>query len=262
MRIENIALEKIDAPVLDVRASIDLERLNELADSINEMGLLQPVSVKPRGGRFELVAGNRRRLACKQLGWAEIPAIVLEGGEGPDVVGARLHENLVRLDMTPVEEAAVYAELFERCGDLERVAEMAHRSLQTVERRLTLLSGDPAVRDAIHAGRIPVGVGEELNRVVDPGTRSYLLDHAIRGGVTVATAAAWRREYSQIKLSEINMEQPPEAPGADPAPAASPYICWLCGSDEEQHDMRVRMVHQTCERIARRQMAERQANGE
>lgn len=263
MRLEKIDPMKIKGPELDVRADVDLERLNELADSIKEIGLLQPIVVRANGDGYEVVTGNRRRLACRMIGLGEAQCIVLEQGEDTDLVGMRLHENLIRQDLTPVEEAAVYAELFERVEDVDKVAALVHRSREIVERRLLLLSGDPAVRDALHAGRISTGVAEELNRVVDAGTRGFLLEHAIRGGVTVSTAAAWRRQYAQVRLSEINISEPPQAPDAPAQPVENVYVCWLCGSTEDPHDMRARMVHQSCERLWRRsQEAQGGGNGQ
>lgn len=255
-----IATEKLRGPELDVRASHDIKSLRELADSIKELGLLQPITVRARGDGYEVVTGNRRRMACRALGMETIQCVVIEPGDGDDVVGMRLHENLIRRDMTPIEEAAVYAELFERVEDIDRIAAMCHRSREVVERRLALLAGDADVRDALHEGKIAAGVAEELNRVTDPRMRHYLLDQAIKCGVTVATCAEWRRQYNMLDISAIDMAKPPEVAGASPLPPDEVNMCWLCGSAEDQHDLRVRMVHQTCERIARRQ-AEQQARG-
>lgn len=256
MRLELIPLEKIRGPELDVRASQDFAGLQELADSIKDIGLLQAPTVKPAGDGFEIVTGNRRRLACKMLGLAAIKCLVLDAEDGGDLVAMRLHENIVRKDMTPVEEAAVYAELFEQAGDIDKVAAMCHRTRELVERRLALLSGDPGVRDALHEGKIVLTVAEELNQVRDEGTRAYLLRHAIESGVTAETARAWRREYAHVNLSEINAAQPPSAAGVIEPVGPNPYVCWLCGSDEEPSDMRVKMVHQSCERMWRNRAAQ------
>ncbi|MGH9447308.1 MAG: ParB/RepB/Spo0J family partition protein, partial [Terriglobia bacterium] len=200
MLLQKIDLANIVDPLAPVRAQIDPASLQELADSIRELGLIQPIVVRPAGEKFEVVAGHRRLMACRMLDLPAVECLVRENAGEADVTAERLHENLIRKDMTPVEEAVVYAELFEKYGDLERVAAMAHRSLAVVERRLALLAGDAAIRDALHAGEISSGVAEELNRVKDKTTRAFLLRFAVAEGATVNKVSAWRRQYVNVQL--------------------------------------------------------------
>lgn len=266
MKLEKIPQEKLHGPRLPARASIDEQAVLDLAESIQALGLLQPLLVAPQGDAFEVVAGHRRLLATRQIGMDPVPCLVLDSEDEGDTLAARLHENIYRQDLTAIEEAAVYAEIFDKVEDIDAVARLVHRSRAVVERRLALLAGDAAIRDAVHSRQISAGVGEQLNRVEDETTRHYLLEFAIKDGASVEKVRGWRKSYEGVKLSEAQQEQPPD--GGDPTvrDVPDPNICWLCGSSEEQHDLRVRMVHQTCERIARSNMqraaAERGANGE
>lgn len=249
MKLELIPIDKVRAPGLDVRAEHNIESIRELADSIKELGLLQPITVRVAGDHFEVVTGNRRRMACRSIGLAEVQCVVLEPGDTDDVIGARLHENIFRKDMTPVEEAAVYAELFERVGDIDKVASMCHRSRAVVDSRLALLAGDADVRDTLHAGKISTGVAVELNKVRDAATRSYLLRCAVENGATVPCVIGWRKQYADMPLGEVM-----NAGGVAAVPETPPAYqqgnrCLFCGGDEDQHDLRFFTIHQYCLRL-------------
>ena len=110
MKIREISLDLIDEPVGVVRMEIDPEKVQDLAENIQQVGLLQPINVRPRGERFEVVAGHRRYKAFQVLSLEKIPCIV---GDFDDVGSAvaRASENLRRVDLTPIEEAAIYTDL-------------------------------------------------------------------------------------------------------------------------------------------------------
>ena len=257
MYLAAVDIGMLHEPASPVRASIDEAGIAELAESIRAVGLIQPLTVRVAGDDYEVIAGHRRLLACRQIGLEAVNCLIVDAADDGQAVAARLHENLFRRDMTAIEEAAVYAELFERYPDIDQIAAMVHRSRAVVERRLALLGGDPAVRDCVHAEQISTGVAEQLNKITDEGTRRYLLEFAVRDGATVENVRGWRKSYAHIHLAEIMAAGGP-APGGPPAePMPDPNICWLCGSSEEQHDLRVRLVHQTCERMARRAADER-----
>lgn len=233
----------------------------ELAESIREVGLIQPIVVRPVGEVFEVIAGHRRLLACRSIPLDPVPCAVLDGASDGDTMAARLHENLYRQDMTPVEEAVTYAELFEHLGDVDKVASMVHRSRDVVERRLALLSGDELVRTALHEKKISAGVAEELNKIAHEQSRRYLLEHAISDGATVSKVREWRRSFVLGEVAPVPAPEGEQPAGPVAAGLADPNRCWLCGSDEDQHDLRVRLVHQSCERVARRMSEQQLAQG-
>src|SRR3972149_6344334 len=106
-QIQLILMDLIDRPVKIARGVIDPERVRELAESIREVGLLEPVLIRPVNGRYEMVAGDRRYLAHKLLGLKEINAIVKPLDDRETVV-IRGIENLQRVNLTPSEESQVY----------------------------------------------------------------------------------------------------------------------------------------------------------
>lgn len=251
MKLLQIEQQKIDEPAYKVRIKIDDIGIAELAESIKEIGLLQPIVVRPLGERFEVVAGHRRLLATRRLGLDPVQCLVLDAEGSEATVAQKLHENLYRVDLTPIEEAAVYAELFEQLLDTDKVAAVAHRSRGTVEKRLRLLEMDDRVRDALGDKKISLGVAEELDKVKDETKKHYLLECAITDGATAEKVRQWRHEFEHVEF--IREGDPlPGGPGAlHETPSTAVTCCWLCGSDVDQHELRVKMMHTYCERMWR-----------
>jgi ParB family transcriptional regulator, chromosome partitioning protein len=262
VKLLEIEVKKIRDPKHDVRAKIDMESIAELAESIRTLGLLQPIMVRAEGKHFEVVAGHRRLMAVRQLGLERVECLVVDETTDDLTMARRLHENIYRVDLTPLEEAAVYAELFEKVLDTDKVAAIAHRSRETVERRLRLLELDDRVRDALHEGQIGVGVAELLHTLTHDDTRHFLLDAAIRDGASVEKVRLWVKDYRDTKM--LTPEQAAAAGVSSQVnnEGSNPMACWLCGSPEEPHDMRVKMVHATCERMARRAAEDNLARSE
>jgi len=246
-----IVQAQITEPKYVVRIRIDEAKLDELAESIKEIGLLQPILVRPMGDFFEVVAGHRRLLATRKIGLDPVPCLIMDAAGHEQSVAEKLHENLYRHDLTPIEEAAVYAEAFEQLLDTDKVAAVVHRSRAVVERRLHLLELDDRVRDALADGKIPLGVAEELDKVKEETKRHYLLDCAISDGATVDKVRQWRQDFEKIELIQEGSPLP-GGPGAlSESTSTAINYCWLCGSDCDQHELRVKMIHTYCERMWR-----------
>jgi ParB family transcriptional regulator, chromosome partitioning protein len=154
--------------------------IEELAESLREYGLLQPVVVRPIGERFELIAGHRRFEAARRLGWSHIPAI--ERHEQPtDAYILTLVENLQRADLSPREEAAALEVLIrERGWGTREVAGAIKRSPAYVSKRLRVFE-DPMLAPAVLANKLSVSAAEEL-LAVDAARRYDLLARAVEHG--------------------------------------------------------------------------------
>lgn len=195
--VKEISLEKIDEPGGRIRFDIDVDKVSELASNIAEVGLLQPIVVRPTNDRFEIIAGHRRYLAFIKLGRSKIPCIV-RPISNKECALARASENLRRVDLSPVEEAAVYADLRDNHGmSIEQIATHMGPSAGVVKRRLDLLKMPPQLQKQIHAGKISYGVAEELWRLGDEGTIDYFLGYAVDHGVTVAVARQWVADHKR-----------------------------------------------------------------
>jgi len=206
----------IDEPAAPSRTEMDDEGLEDLASSIKVLGVRQALTVKPIDGeRFEVIAGHRRLLAARMVGLHEVPCIVETNEDLAEAV--QLHENIMREDLHPLDEALKLHGLYERVGrDIEKLAALVRRPEAYLSRRLLLLEGDAEVLAAFRAGAVGLGCVEELNRFVRPEDRSWYLEHAVRGGCTTAQMRTWREQAnSRAKLQEL---EPPSGGNGSPAP--------------------------------------------
>jgi ParB/RepB/Spo0J family partition protein len=248
VRLERISLTEIVPPAHPVRANIDDAALDDLALDIKRTGVRVPLLVKPADGRYEVIYGHRRLLAANKAQVAAVPCLVWEPADG-DPVLFKLHENLHRENLNPVEEAVFYAELFEQLGhDVDRVCEATGQNRAYIDGRLSLLSGDADVMEALGRGAISLGVAHQLNRLKRQDHRAYLLEWAIRQGATVGTVSAWVAEYNYRADFESALPPTVTAAQAFEPVRVEPPKCFLCGSDEDPWEFEFHHIHRSCRR--------------
>lgn len=194
-----IPLEQIDTPRTPVRRF--LGDIAALADSMQEYGLQQPISVRDAKGRFHLTSGLRRFHAAKLLGWATIPAFVRNVGADQAYL-VDLVENLQREDLSPEEEADALGELIRARGwTLEQVAAGIKRSVGYVSKRVRVFE-DPALRQAVTQRSLPVSTAEEL-LAFKPEQRPLAVERALaeRWDQTLAREAVTRADAAEPDAS-------------------------------------------------------------
>lgn len=197
--VKNISLGLIDEPVGIVRMDIDPDNLNDLAQSISEIGLLQPIMVASNNGRYEVVFGHRRYLAHKKLGLSAIRCIIRDMTQ-VEIGVARATENISRADLTPVEEAATYKNLIEHYGmSLEQVAKKIGKTPGTIKRRMDILRMPPNLQQAVHKKQISMTVAEELWPIADETSLDYYLQFAIENGCTKEVARQWAKDWKDTQ---------------------------------------------------------------
>lgn len=161
--LATIAIADIDPHASQPRRHFDEDALAELAASISARGVIQPVIVRPMpGGRYQLVAGERRWRASQKAQLHEIPALIRDLGDR-DVMALALIENIQREDLNPIEEARAY----QRLGELEdmtqaEIAGLVDKSRSHVANMVRLLNLPEKVLDHIEAGRLDMGHGRAL----------------------------------------------------------------------------------------------------
>jgi ParB family chromosome partitioning protein len=145
------------------RRDFNTEALEELASSIRVQGLIQPIVVRPLpGGRYEIIAGERRWRAAQMAGLAEVPVVVRDVPDEAAMAMA-LIENIQREDLNVIEEAVAFSRLQEEFGlTHEKIAEAVGKSRATVSNMLRLLSLAPEVRGHLEARRLEMGHGRAL----------------------------------------------------------------------------------------------------
>ena len=170
------------------RMVFDDEALAELVHSIQEVGLMQPIVVRPtKGGGYELVAGERRLRATKKAGFKTIPALIRETADDQMLRDALL-ENLHRAALTPLEEAAAYKQLLEDFGGTQdELATRLGRSRPQISNTLRLLNLPPAVQRRVAAGVLSAGHARALLGLKDAGAIERLASRIVAEGLSVRT---------------------------------------------------------------------------
>ncbi|MEM9226578.1 MAG: ParB/RepB/Spo0J family partition protein [Verrucomicrobiota bacterium] len=183
-----IDVNAVEPSPFQPRREINAEQVKELAESIRSEGLLQPIVVRERGGKFELIAGERRWRAHLHLGLKKIAARVMEASDSSSAVIA-LIENVQREGLNAIEEALAYASLM---GDFdltqEAVAERVGKGRATVANALRLLQLDREIQGYVAKGMLTAGHAKVLLGLEDPSQRLLLGRRMIETQMSVREA--------------------------------------------------------------------------
>ncbi|MEX2295388.1 MAG: ParB/RepB/Spo0J family partition protein [Gemmatimonadota bacterium] len=187
--VRTLPVARIGANPFQPRREFKKEELADLAQSIREHGLLQPLVVRPgpdgEGDRFQLVAGERRLRAVSELGWVEVPVVVREVDDRTLLVLA-LVENIQREALNPLEEAEGFELLAREFGLTQgEIAGAVGRNRSTVANTLRLLKLPPSVRRYLLEGSLSMGHARALLAVEDAGKLAELARRAAEEGWTV-----------------------------------------------------------------------------
>ncbi|HYG59220.1 MAG TPA: ParB/RepB/Spo0J family partition protein [Symbiobacteriaceae bacterium] len=183
--ILELEVRLIDANPRQPRKSFDSARLEELAASIREHGVVQPIVVRPRGERYEIVAGERRWRASQIAGLAKIPALVRDFSEA-ETMEIALIENLQREDLNPLEEAEAYRVLLEEFQlTQDELARRLGKSRPQITNTLRLLQLSPAARKEVEAGRLSMGHAKVLLGVETQELQDRLARRVSEEGMSV-----------------------------------------------------------------------------
>ena len=184
-----VALASIRPNPFQPRTVFNPESLSELAASIRENGLIQPLVVRDAGnGVYELIAGERRLHACKQAGLTHVPVVVRQATRR-DMLQMALVENLQREDLNPIEEAEAYQRLANEFAlTQEEIADRVGKSRASVANALRLLHLDAELRDLIAKGTLSAGHARALLGVPSPETRRKIAKEIVERSLSVREA--------------------------------------------------------------------------
>ncbi len=180
-----IKISRIEPNEGQPRKSFDEETLKELADSMKEYGILQPLLVKRKGGNFQIIAGERRWRAAKMAGLKEVPVIVREYNKQQSVEIA-LIENVQRADLNPIEEALAYQQLMQEFGlKQEEIALRVSKNRATITNSIRLLKLAEPVQQLLISGEISSGHARALLGLEDKEQQIALASQIIEKGLNV-----------------------------------------------------------------------------
>jgi ParB family transcriptional regulator, chromosome partitioning protein len=184
-RVQRVALDRIRPCPFQPRKDFSPETLRELADSIQERGIVQPLIVRGRGGHFELIAGERRWRAAQLLGLSDVPVIIREADDRA-VLELALIENLQRENLNPIEEAQGYSQLIGQFQlTQEEAAGKVGKSRTVVANALRLLKLAPEIQSYIREGRLSVGHAKVILGLSDDHLQQSAAERIIKEGLNV-----------------------------------------------------------------------------
>lgn len=187
-RVQQVPLDQIVPTPLQPRTEFRTEELQELIDSIKQHGIIQPLIVRQVNGKFELIAGERRWRASRQVGLKVAPVIVRIASD-QEVLELALIENLQRADLNPIEEAQAFARLAREFGlKQEEIAQKVGKSRASVANSMRLLELDPQVQIWLTQSHISVGHAKVLLSLKSHEEQVALAENIIRQNLTVRRA--------------------------------------------------------------------------
>ena len=194
-RYADLPLAQLSEPTAPHRESMDPDELHRLADSMAANGLHQAAAARGPlpDGSYEIIWGHRRLIAARILNWTTLHCRIYPPETDP--THARLDENNIRADLSPLEEARQVAAVFESTKSLSSTARYFRRSTTWVDQRLELLTFPKDLQDAVHGGRVGLGVAARLAAIDDDACRLNYTQEAERTGATVSTVEIWKQHW-------------------------------------------------------------------
>lgn len=184
-QVLNISTQNISANPYQPRKHFDEAKLQELADSIVEMGIIQPITVRKRNNSYEIVAGERRFRAAKRAGLKEIPALVKDYSD-TDMARAALIENIQRENLNPLEEAQAYDHLLQQFNiTQDDLAKQVGKSQSTIANKRRLLKLTPEVKQYLYSGELTERHARALLRIKDENQQIDIANLAVNSNWTV-----------------------------------------------------------------------------
>lgn len=230
-----LAVGDVEADPNQPRQTFDQEKLKELADSIKVHGIIQPLTVRKIGGRYRLVAGERRLRAAQMLGLKEVPARVRELTD-QEAAEEALVENLQRSDLNPIEEAQGYQRLIEGFGlTQEMAAHRVGRERSTVTNALRLLGLPDEIRVSLAEGSLSAGHAKALLGLSDLELMKKAAADIAKGKLSVRAAE------QLVKRLKDRAERPPEAQSDEDAEAPNAQVRSLIEQLQRALGTRVRI---------------------
>jgi ParB family chromosome partitioning protein len=187
--IREVAVGKILPNPAQPRLSYEEDSLTELADSIREHGVLQPILVRPVGSQYELIAGERRWRASRMAQRESIPAIVVEFDD-ETALEVSIIENLQREDVSPLEEAAMFRKMTDLGYSVRQLAQKIGKDKGYVENRIRLAEAPPEIRELVSVRKDTLSHAYELMKIPDERIRRRLAKKVAAGELSLAKLRA------------------------------------------------------------------------
>ncbi len=198
--VANIYIDKIKSNPYQPRADFDPVELDELKRSIQEKGIIQPITVCRIDGGYQLISGERRLRASREAGLTQIPAYIIKIHSQNELLELALIENLQRSNLNPIEIAISYKRLTEELSlTIDQVAQKTGKDRSTITNFLRLLKLPHAIQAGVRKGDVSAGHARALITIEDPALQLHIFDRIISKGLSVRQVEKAVRESGKKK---------------------------------------------------------------
>ena len=203
LNFDEIEIDLIDLNPYQPRTNFNQKDIDELASSIKELGLIQPITIKTKDNRYELISGERRLRAFKILKLKSIPAYVRNADDQASLEMA-LVENIQRKDLDPIEIAISYNRLIEELSiSHEEMSKRVGKDRSTISNYIRLLKLDPIIQSGIRDNFISMGHGRSLINIKSKDTQLIIYEKILRNGLSVRQTEKIVKELNNKKVSRV-----------------------------------------------------------
>lgn len=249
-KISELSVDIIDAPFKPIRSEITTDSISDLAADIKKHGLIQPITLRPKGERYEVVAGHRRFRATKLAGLPTIRAVVMDITE-EEADGIKVRENLYRVDINPIDEAKHIHYLIERYKyEPHQLSKLLGKGEQYLMARYDLLEYPDYLKTALENEQIGLGAAQWLQKITDDRVKRDYVRFAIMGGITSKKAQGWYTSWyaGNLPRDPSQFKEPEKTVLSEPAPLLEP--CVLCRTNDDINKMQMYYGHTDCAAVA------------
>lgn len=245
-QIKKISLDLVDDPAIAMRSNVDADDIEELMFSMRTQGLIEPIVVRPKSDRYEIIVGHRRTRAAQLLHWPVIEAKIVEADD-EQILAMRLAENLSRHNVDPVDEACFIGEIIEKYNfSVDEMTEKMHRSKSWIEDRLEIFSMPKYLQEYLKLKRISLGAALWINRIDNGETARYYANWAALNGVSVLGAKKWHDDLKAnnyiLPMSDVQIRDE----GGTVQHVRKTVICAKCDSSVFLDEADVVWIHRIC----------------
>ncbi len=241
-----IPLDLIDDPERPMRTDMTPQSVEDIVMSIKQVGLIEPIVVKPKNGRYEVIAGHRRKYACELGKIAEIPCYVMHANNEQTEM-LKIHENLYRAEVKPSDEAEHFKYLIEKHKFTPmKVSQLIGKSPSYVSDRLAIFNYPPFLRDAMDKKQVTFSVARELARIDDLKTMNEYVFYAIRNGLTQEGAHKWATDWKRSKELPTITQETTYNPETGEGYVESVATCIYCQEAIKLLEADVVYIHPQC----------------
>lgn len=203
LNFDEIEIDLIDLNPYQPRTNFNQKDIDELASSIKELGLIQPITIKTKDNRYELISGERRLRAFKILKLKSIPAYVRKADDQASLEMA-LVENIQRKDLDPIEIAISYNRLIEELSiSHEEMSKRVGKDRSTISNYIRLLKLDPIIQSGIRDNFISMGHGRSLINIKSNDNQLIIYEKILRNGLSVRQTEKIVKELNNKKVSRV-----------------------------------------------------------